>query len=131
MLAQARAEHVVVVGHAFRTEYDALRRPVQSFVRGAISQDLNEEILYARTVYGEGQTNDQRLNLRGRLFRRCDGAGVVTSLRFDHQGNLLSGTRQLLQNYKDADPRVTHTKARSGLTAGTRASRRRDCCGCV
>ena len=89
-------------GRAFRTEYDPVRRPLRSFVRGADPQDLSKEILYGRTEYGEGQTDDRILNLRGKIFRQFDGAGVVTNVRFDFRGNLLSSTRQLLQNYKDA-----------------------------
>ena len=37
-------------GFAFRTEYDHLRRPVKSFVRG---EALPHEILFERTIYGE------------------------------------------------------------------------------
>ncbi len=72
-------------GHIFRTEYDALRRPVRAFVQGtdpinSDPQTLNREILFARTEYGEGQPNDTALNLRTRVFRQSDGAGIVTHL---------------------------------------------------
>ena len=55
-------------GHAFRTEYDALRRPVYTFVRGTDPQHadprtLNHEVLFIRTDYGEGQPNDTVLVL--------------------------------------------------------------------
>ena len=74
-------------GHAFRTEYDELRRPVRSFVTGADADDPDREILFERTVYGEGQGD--ALNHRGRIFQVFDGAGVVTSDAYDFKGNLL------------------------------------------
>ena len=104
-------------GHLFRTEYDALRRPVHAFVQGtdAINSDqqtLHREILFTRTEYGEGQPNDTLHNLRTRVFRQSDGAGIVTYLghnpvtdqdeAYDFKGNLLRSTRQLAQDYKAA-----------------------------
>jgi RHS repeat-associated protein len=102
-------------GHYFRTEYDLLRRPVHQFVRGADAnhadpRTLNREVLFERTEYGEGQANDIRLNLRTRVFRQYDGAGIVTNLgrnpatdseeAYDFKGNLLRSSRQLTQDYK-------------------------------
>lgn len=91
-------------GHEFRTEYDSLRRTVRRFVRGidATHSDprtLNQELLFERTEYGEGQLNDTALNLRTRVFRQSDGAGVVTDESYDFKGNPRSVTRQLAQNY--------------------------------
>ena len=73
---------------------------------------LNREILFALTEYGEGQPNDIALNLRTRVFRRSDGAGIVTHVghnpatdqdeAYDFKGNLLRSTRQLAQDYKSA-----------------------------
>ncbi len=87
-------------GHTFRTEYDDLRRPVQSFVTGADPQDPAREILYARTVYGEGL--GAALNHRGRVYQIFDSAGVVTNEAYDIKGNLLHSTRELLPDYRDA-----------------------------
>ena len=98
--------------HAFRTEYDELRRPVRAFVTGAIPQDPGKEILFEKTEYGEGQPNDTQLNLRTRVYRHYDGAGVVSSVghnpvadqdeAFDFKGNLLRSTRQVAMEYKTA-----------------------------
>src|SRR4029450_4930698 len=95
--------------HAFRTEYDVLRRPVQSFVRGADTQEPSKEVLFRKTEYGEGQPNDVLLNLRTRIFRQFDGAGVVTNMDqnpatgedegYDFKGNLLRSRRQLAVEY--------------------------------
>ena len=86
-------------GHTFRTTYDALRRAVRSFVTGADADNTDREILFERTIYGEGQGD--ALNHRGRVFQVFDGAGVVTNEEYDFKGNLLSRSRQLLVNYKD------------------------------
>src|SRR5262249_50994842 len=86
--------------HAFRTEYDELRRRLRAFVRGADPQDPNKEILFERTQYGEGQPNDTQLNLRTRVFRQFDGAGLVTNKAYDFKGNLLGSNRQLTVDYK-------------------------------
>jgi hypothetical protein len=83
--------------HQFRHEYDALRRPTNLFVQTAGGAGICAE----QIIYGEGQPNDQGLNLRGKAYQQLDGAGIVTNKQFDFKGNLLSSTRQLLQNYKD------------------------------
>ncbi|MDC0742549.1 RHS repeat domain-containing protein [Polyangium mundeleinium] len=51
------------------------------------------------TVYGEGQTDPEDANLRGKVYQVKDGAGVVTSVEYDFKGNLLESQRQLAQNY--------------------------------
>ena len=89
-------------GHDFRTGYDALRRPLQSFVTGAGPQNPGKEILFGKTYYGEGQPNDTALNLRTHVFRQNDGAAVVTNEEYDFKGNLLRSTHQLVQDYKAA-----------------------------
>jgi len=85
-------------GHSFRTEYDPLRRPLQSFVAGLDANNPVLEILYEKSVYGEQQGDVK--NHRGRVYQAFDSAGVVTSVAYDFKGNLLHGTRQLVQDYK-------------------------------
>jgi hypothetical protein len=41
------------------------------------------------------------LNLRTRVRKQYDSAGIVTSEEYDFKGNLLRGTRQLAADYKD------------------------------
>ena len=83
--------------HQIRREYDALHRPTNLFVQTGNSA----EILAERIIYGEGQTKDQALNLRNKRFQQFDGAGLVTNSQYDFKGNLVSSTRQLLQDYKN------------------------------
>jgi RHS repeat-associated protein len=102
-------------GHDFRSEYDELRRPTQQFARGTDAarsdpRTLGAEVLFSMTEYGEGQPDDAALNLRTRVFRKYDSAGVVTHLdqipgtpqneAYDFKGNLLRSARQLVQDYK-------------------------------
>ncbi|WP_375492733.1 SpvB/TcaC N-terminal domain-containing protein [uncultured Nostoc sp.] len=80
--------------HVFSTTYDALQCPIQLFVKtGSASAMLVEE-----TIYGEGQGDAN--NLRGRIYKHFDNAGVATNVAFDFKGNLVSSTRQLVQDYK-------------------------------
>jgi RHS repeat-associated protein len=83
--------------HRLHHEYDELQRPH----RLSVSTHGGEEKLAERIVYGESLADPIPRNLRGKIIRHYDGAGVVTNERFDFKGNLLSGSRQLLQNYRD------------------------------
>jgi RHS repeat-associated protein len=102
-------------GHNFRTSYDPVHRPINLFVLGtdplnSDSRTTAGEMLYERVGYGEGQANDQALNLRTRIYQHNDAAGVVTNLvadpatkqnvAFDFKGNLLGSSRQFLQDHK-------------------------------
>jgi RHS repeat-associated protein len=89
-------------GHAFHTEYDDLHRPLRAFVKGANPDKPEQEILFETTDYGEGQPDDVALNLRTRVFRHRDGAGVVLQEAHDFKGNLLRSSRQLAVEYKRA-----------------------------
>jgi RHS repeat-associated protein len=106
--------------YAFRTEYDALRRPVRSFVRGGDAYERNGnafagEILFEAIVYGDSHAcgltarRQREANLRGKIYRQFDGAGVATTDRYDFKGNVLQTSRQFTRNYKEvpdwsADP---------------------------
>jgi RHS repeat-associated protein len=119
-------------GHNFATNYDALRRPIEQYVRGTFSDpdplkpnsdpgtlnspdDLGH--LVHKIEYGEAPANASqaeldravRLNLRTRIYRHFDSAGVVTNARldangnpieaYDFKGNLLHNTRRLATRY--------------------------------
>jgi RHS repeat-associated protein len=85
--------------HRLEHDYDAARRPVGLWVQTWVSKAGQNPVLAERTIYGEGQPNDQALNLRGKPFQRYDAAGVATNTAFDFTGNLLSSSRQLLVDY--------------------------------
>jgi RHS repeat-associated protein len=119
-------------GHNFITAYDALRRPVEQYVRGTFSdpdplkpnsdpRTLNPPdeagLLVDKIEYGEPplngtpvqETEARRLNLRTRIYRHSDSAGIATNARldaagkpteaYDFKGNLLRSTRQLVSDY--------------------------------
>ncbi|MBK8639514.1 MAG: toxin [Chromatiaceae bacterium] len=102
-------------GHAFRTEYDPMRRSIASFGSGIDPQDPGREIQFDHVIYGDTPNNGlsdaerQALNVRGKRLRHRDTAGIVVSVglnpdtgedeAFDFKGNLLRHTRQLIQNY--------------------------------
>ena len=83
-------------GHQFRTGYDQLRRPTESFLR----EGAGPERLVGRTVYGETQANPESRNLRGKVVQFFDQAGVVTTDEYDFKGNPLHSRRQLAREYK-------------------------------
>src|SRR5262249_18782755 len=87
-------------GHALRTEYDALRRPLRQHVRGHDPQDPEAELVYGRIDYGESEPDATARNLRTRPVRVFDGAGVLTNEAYDFRGNLLRGRRQLALEYR-------------------------------
>jgi len=78
-------------GHNFTTAYDLLRRPVEQTVRGTTNESdprtLNREILVDRIEYGETLGNAEVLNLRTRMYRHFDSAGVATNARMDANSN--------------------------------------------
>ena len=100
-------------GHNRRTAYDALRRPTNLYVLGtdAVNSDsrtLAGELCYEQTVYGEGQANDQALNLRTRVFQHWDVPGLQQNMAldpatnqqeaYDFKGNLLRSSVQFVSD---------------------------------
>ena len=81
--------------HRFRTAYDALRRPIESWVREGAAAELR----VVRTVYGDSQPDGEARNARGRVVQVFDQAGVVTTESFDFKGNMARTRRQLAQAY--------------------------------
>jgi RHS repeat-associated protein len=92
-------------GFTFRTEYDALRRPVRSYVSGP---GITGQALRTRTEYGEKLPDAEARNLRTRVARQDDGAGVATFGTYDFKGNLLDSKRQLAAEYRDVVDWASH-----------------------
>src|SRR5439155_1443375 len=60
------------------------------------------------------------LNLRNRMYKHYDGAGVVTDEHYDFKGNLLSSSRQLAREYRqqvDWSPLTDLTKVQDIINA--------------
>jgi RHS repeat-associated protein len=81
--------------HRSRTTYDPLRRPTASFAL----LETGVEALVGRSQYGETQPSPERGNLRGKVVRIFDQAGVVVNEGYDFKGNLQRTRRQLAQAY--------------------------------
>lgn len=82
-------------GHRTRTEYDALDRPIQSW----LSVGGGAEALVSRLEHGDGPdapVDAEARNLRTRLYRRFDQAGLLTHEAFDFNGNLTRMARRLV-----------------------------------
>jgi RHS repeat-associated protein len=99
--------------YAFRTEYDALRRPLRSFVQGGDSAEptptlIPQPIVYERTIYGDStdtglaEAQQQQANLRSRVYKHYDCVGVVVTDLYDFKGNSVRNTRQFARDYKNA-----------------------------
>jgi RHS repeat-associated protein len=80
-------------GFQRRTTYDELRRPIGLYVSEAGAERLAE-----RTLYGESRGDVE--NHQTRIYQIFDGAGIVTSEKYDFKGNLLRTRRDLLPDYQ-------------------------------
>lgn len=97
-------------GYVFRTEYDALHRPVRNFVQGGMpgEQRFDSECLFSRTVYGDsaesGLSEAERAgrNLRTRVFEHFDGAGMAATGRYDFKGNPVEAARRFAVEFRSA-----------------------------
>jgi RHS repeat-associated protein len=78
----------------FSYEYDELHRPLAHLVN-----DGSGNIVFEKFEYGEGAAHDKALNVRGKLYKHSDTAGMATNEVFDYKGNLLRSTRRLLEDY--------------------------------
>jgi RHS repeat-associated protein len=84
-------------GFRFRGEYDPLRRLLRTYVRGP---GIAGDVLQSRAEYGEDVADAEVRNLRTRMVRLEDGAGVAVNESFDFKGNLLETWRQLAADYR-------------------------------
>ncbi len=86
-------------GHTFSVEYDALRRVVKSFVQTGNSAP----VLFNTIEYGESLplSAAKANNLLGAAHKKCDQAGVLVTTKNDFKGNVLTGSRQLIADYKN------------------------------
>ncbi|KAK0651019.1 virulence plasmid 65kDa B protein-domain-containing protein, partial [Cercophora newfieldiana] len=82
-----------------RTCYDAMRRPVKVMTRVGF-EERAKEITSQALVYGEGQEDAERRNLRGKLYECRDQGTVLKSLEYDYLGNAVRESQQLVRAYK-------------------------------
>lgn len=90
-------------GHIFRHTYDAVRRPMEEWIIKPADPSMaiaSHEICYERFTYGEHPGAPTDANLRGRVWKHNDTAGLITMQGYDAKGNLLASARQFCRDYK-------------------------------
>ncbi len=93
----------------FYTRYDALRRPLEQRLR--INDDSWQ--ITERFVYGETEWDARSRNLRGQVYRHYDPSGLLTHVRYDFKGQLLTARRQLTRAH---DAPMTDWSAGAGAS---------------
>lgn len=79
----------------FSYEYDKLHRPLSLLVDTGAGAKAFEKY-----EYGEGISGALIRNLKGKLYRQYDTAGVIIQEAYDFKGNLFVHSRQLHRDYK-------------------------------
>lgn len=100
-------------GHLVEHEYDPLNRLTHVWVTPQSPGEQPAKRLAEKIVYGEfseiaenpqqqKQTGKAK-NLRGQVYRQCDGAGRSTLTEYDFKGNLIQKTQEVLnpENLED------------------------------
>lgn len=95
--------------NTFLYGYDKLHRPLQL----TIQTDAGEAIVYEKYEYGDAIAHDPALNLRGKLYKQYDTAGIAINEAFDFKGNLLRSSRELVADHTitpnwNIPPATTH-----------------------
>ena len=84
-------------GHEFTNKFDALNKPVESWVDEGSSDQLINLMVYGDDA---GLTSLKDDNLKCQMIRLFDQSRVVKNTDFDFKGNLLSNEKQFATNYK-------------------------------
>jgi RHS repeat-associated protein len=84
-------------GFSVAASYDTLRR----LTALQVTDSSNTQRLAEQIIYGEGLSTAQALNLRGVAYQHKDEVGLATTQQRDFQGNTVSASRQLLEDYVD------------------------------
>jgi len=79
----------------FTFQYDELNRPLSFFVNTGSGNTLFE-----KNEYGETLVDARTRNLKGKIYKHYDSAGVSVSEAYDFKNNPLVSTRQLVKDYK-------------------------------
>ncbi|KAF7549246.1 hypothetical protein G7Z17_g6523 [Cylindrodendrum hubeiense] len=79
----------------WRRDYDALGRETKKFLLKA----ENKEVLFEMRTYGESESEPEKHNLRGQLFRIYDQAGTETNSAYDFTNALVTRQKQLALEY--------------------------------
>ncbi len=77
--------------------YDNLNRPTKSWARDKTSDTAT---LRHKSIYGDdaGLTNPENENLKGKIYKQYDEAGLTTIASYDFKGNPLEKTRKVIKD---------------------------------
>jgi RHS repeat-associated protein len=84
--------------HEFQYSYDITRRPVQSKVSGGDGAGLSH--VFNRLFYGEAEPDAELKNVRGRVIRHYDTAGLLETPAYDFKGLAPMVRQKLFMHYK-------------------------------
>jgi RHS repeat-associated protein len=85
--------------HLLTFEYDVLHRPIRVKVKDGDGPAPFDNVIEC-FIYGEGQTDDKLLNLRGKLFQHYDTGGLEETPEYNFKGQSLKTIRTLAIDYK-------------------------------
>lgn len=80
--------------------YDSLGRPINIHVDGNDGRGTVLDQTVEKLIYGEYSGQSEK-NLRGKIYKHYDQAGVITFDSYDIHGNTLKAFRQLRTDYKN------------------------------
>lgn len=83
-------------GRRYRSAYDALRRPIGSFV---LAPAALAELMVGRVTHGDADPHGDTTNSRGKVVAVRDQAGLVTTDLYDFAGNLVRSSRRLATSF--------------------------------
>ena len=78
-----------------RSTYDALHRPVSSYVRIGTQETLTNHV-----VYGDILPNAEQKNMKGQVLHSFDQSGMTSITEIDFKGQALKTERRLTKAYK-------------------------------
>ena len=84
-------------GFTHRQDYDAIRRPLKTYMDDGISGEVTIE----ERTYGEGHPSEVTYNTRGQLVTLLDQSGKLVTEQYDFKGNLLVQERTLATDYQN------------------------------
>lgn len=85
------------LGRIFTNVYDKLYRLTAKIAGEGEAAKVYEQVVYGDALLTEDPAAN---NLRGKIYKQYDSAGLITMNAYDLSGNLISSQRQLLADYK-------------------------------
>ncbi len=85
----------------FYFKYDELRRPIEKWIVLGNTHSATDDFLLEKMIYGESVSSAETYNLKGKLYKHYDGAGLMQAKVYDFKGNPLSAWRTFVSTYDE------------------------------